>query len=149
MQNEFRELRIKQLERALVPFQSAAPVRRPHKGWVRAIREAKGLSSSDMAAKMGASRQLIIQQENAESQERITLKSLRALANALDCDLVYALVPRSGSLSDLAASQVRNRARNHVIGVEHSMAIESQASGHVDEAIEAEARRLARKRSVK
>jgi predicted DNA-binding mobile mystery protein A len=149
MHNEFRELRIKQLERTLAPFQAAASVPRPHKGWVRAIREAIGLSSSDLAAKMGTSRQLIIQQENAESQDRITLKSLRALAFALDCDFVYALVPRSGSLPALAASQARNRASNHVIGVEHSMAIESQASGHVDEAIEAETRRLARKRNVK
>jgi predicted DNA-binding mobile mystery protein A len=149
MQNEFKELRIRQLERTLVPFQSAAPVPRPHKGWVRAIREALGLSSGDMAARMGTSRQLIIQQENAESQDRITLKSLRALANTLDCDLVYALVPRGGSLADYAASQARNRARNHVISVEHSMALESQASGRVDEAIEAEAHRLARKRRVK
>ncbi len=149
MQNEFRELRIKQLERALVPFQAAASIPRPYKGWVRAIRQAVGLSSNDLAAKMGTSRQLIIQQENAESQDRITLRTLRALAHALDCDLVYALVPRSGSLPALAASQARNRARNNVIGVEHSMALESQASGHVDEAIEAEARRLARKRSVK
>jgi predicted DNA-binding mobile mystery protein A len=148
MQNEFRELRIRQLERALAPLEAAPHVPRPHKGWVRAIREAIGLSSGDIAAKMGTSRQLIIQQENAESQDRITLKSLRALANALDCDLVYALVPRSGSLPDLAASQARKRARNHVIGVEHSMALESQASGHVDEAIEAEVRRLAKKRSV-
>jgi predicted DNA-binding mobile mystery protein A len=149
MQNEFKELRIRQLERTLVPFQSAAPVPRPHKGWVRAIREALGLSSGDMAARMGTSRQLIIQQENAEAQDRITLKSLRALANALDCELVYALVPRRGNLSNLAASQARNRARNNVIGVEHSMALESQASGHVDEAIEAEARRLARMRSAR
>ena len=148
MQNEFRELRIRQLERALAPLESAPHVPRPHKGWVRAIREAIGLSSGDIAAKMGTSRQLIIKQENAESQDRITLKSLRALANALDCDLVYALVPRSGSLHDLAASQARKRARNHVIGVEHSMALESQASGHVDEAIEAEVRRLTKKRSV-
>jgi predicted DNA-binding mobile mystery protein A len=146
MQNEFRELRVKQLERALAPFQPAASSPRPHKGWVRAIREAIGLSSGDLAAKMGTSRQLIIQQENAESQDRITLKSLRALANSLDCDLVYALVPRSGSLPDLAASQARTRARNQVFGVEHSMALESQASGHIDEAIEAEARRLARRR---
>jgi predicted DNA-binding mobile mystery protein A len=149
MHDDFRELRIKQLERTLAPFQAAASVPRPHKGWVRAIREAIGLSSSDLAAKIGTSRQLIIQQENAESQDRITLKSLRALALALDCDFVYALVPRSGSLPTLAASLARNRARNHVIGVEHSMAIESQASGHVDEAIEAETRRLARKRNVK
>lgn len=149
MHNDFRELRIKQLESALAPFQVAASVPRPHKGWVRAIREAIGLSSSDLAAKMGASRQLIIQQEHAESRDRITLKSLRALALALDCDLVYALVPRGGSLPALAASQARSRARNDVIGVEHSMALESQASGHVDEAIEAETRRLARKRNVK
>jgi len=56
-------------------------------------REAIGVSSGELAQRMGTSRQLWLQQEKAEAEGRITLRSLRTLANALDCDLVYALVP--------------------------------------------------------
>ena len=149
MQNEFRELRIKQLERTLAPFQSAAPIPRPHKGWVRAIREALGLSSGDMAAKMGTSRQLIIQQENADP--RIASHS-RACALSPTLSTATWSTPSFREAAVCPPLRPRKRATGreiNVIGVEHSMAIESQASGHVDEAIEAEARRLARKRSIK
>jgi predicted DNA-binding mobile mystery protein A len=149
MRNDFRELRLKQLERSLAPLQSAASIPRPPKGWVRAIREAVGLSSGDLAERLGTSRQLVIQQEKAESEDRITLKSLRDLAHALDCDLVYALVPRSGSLGTLIGARARAKAAANVLGVEHSMAIENQATGNIDQAIEAEANRLTRKHSRK
>ena len=149
MRNDFRELRLKQLERSLAPLQSAASIPRPPKGWVRAIREAVGLSSGDLAVRLGTSRQLVIQQEKAESEDRITLKSLRDLAHALDCDLVYALVPRSGSLGTLIGARARAKAAANVLGVEHSMAIENQATGNIDQAIEAEANRLTRKHSRK
>ena len=145
MRNDFRELRVKQLERTLAPFQAAASNPRPPKGWIRAIREAVGLSSGDLAKRLGTSRQLVIQQEKAESEDRITLKSLRDLAHALDCDLVYALVPRSGSLGTLTGARARAKAATNVLGVEHSMALEGQASGNIDQAIEAEANRLTRR----
>jgi predicted DNA-binding mobile mystery protein A len=149
MRNEFRQLRLKQLDRALVPFQAAKANPRPPKGWVRAIREAIGISSNDLAERMGTSRQLTLQQEKAESEDRITLKSLRTLAQALDCDFVYALVPRTGSLEDLVDARARVMAKANVLGVEHSMALENQASGNLDQAIEAEAHRLTRKRRRK
>ena len=143
MRKEFRQLRLKQLDRAVGPFQATLANSRPPKGWVRAIREAIGLSSSDVAQRMGTSRQLTLQQERAESEDRISLQSLRALALALDCDLVYALVPRAGSFEKLVAAQVLAKARANVLGVEHSMALENQASGNLDQTIEAEAHRLA------
>ncbi len=149
MREEFRQLRLKQLDRALVPFQAALASPRPPKGWVRAIREAIGISASDLADKMGTSRQLTLQQEKAESEDRITLKSLRTMAQALDCDLVYALVPRVGSLEKLINMSARAKAKANVLGVEHSMALENQASGHLDQAIEAEAHRLTKKRRRK
>ena len=83
----------------------------------------------------------------AEAEDRITLKSLRTLANALDCDLVYALVPRAASLEDLMSNRARIQAKKNVLGVEHSMALEDQAVGNVDEAIETETRRIVRKRA--
>ncbi|HWZ46145.1 MAG TPA: hypothetical protein VNW97_21920, partial [Candidatus Saccharimonadales bacterium] len=101
MRNEFRNLRLKQLDRALEPFRAAAKTPRPQKGWLRAIREATGISATEVAAALQRSRQLPLQLENAEAEDRITLKSLRAAADALGCDLVYALVPKADSLQHL------------------------------------------------
>src|SRR5580698_3779752 len=145
MRNDFRQLRSKQLDRVLVPFRSAK-IPRPPKGWIRAIREALGLSSAEFAKRMKANRSLIVQQEKAEADDRITLKSLRAFANALDCDLDYAFVPRAGSLQELVNARARATAKTNVLGVEHTMALENQASGNLEQAIDAEAERLTRKR---
>jgi predicted DNA-binding mobile mystery protein A len=149
MRGEFRALRLKQLDRALEPYRTARAVPRPSKGWIRTIRQALGDSSADLARRLGTSRQLPLQLEKGEAEDRITLRSLRAAANALDCDLVYALVPRADNMQELIESRARAEAENRVRGVEHSMALENQAVGRIDEAVEAETRRLVRKRAAR
>jgi predicted DNA-binding mobile mystery protein A len=149
MRNEFRSLRLKQLDRSLEGFRAAKAVSRPQKGWMRAIREALGVSAGELGRILGTSRQLPLQFEKAEAADTITLKSLRSVANALDCDLVYALVPRAGSMRELVERRVHTKAKKSVLAVEHSMALEGQAAGRVDEAVEAETRRLAGKRAVR
>src|SRR5271163_1047916 len=146
MRTEFRNLRLKQLDRSLGPYQVAGKVSRPAKGWIHAIRQALGVSSGELARRLGTSRQLPLQLAKGEAEDRITLKSLRTAANALDCDLVYAFVPRAGSMQELIENRARAEAKNRVLGVEHSMALENQAVGSLDEAVEAETRRLVRKR---
>jgi predicted DNA-binding mobile mystery protein A len=147
MRNEFRNLRLKQLDRSLEPYKAAQKIARPSKGWIRAIRQALGVSSGELARRLGTSRQLPLQLEKSEAEDRITLKSLRAAANALDCDLVYALVPRADNMQALMEKLARAEAKKQVLGVEHSMALENQAVGRVDEAVEAETHRLVRKRA--
>lgn len=149
MRSEFKNLRLKQLDRALEPYRTAREVPRPSKGWIRSIRQALGVSSGELARRLGTSRQLPLQFEKGEAEDRITLKSLRAVANALDCDLVYALVPRAGSIRELIENRARAEAKDRVLGVEHSMALEDQAAGKIDEAVEAETRRLVRKRTAR
>src|SRR5580658_2164863 len=147
MRSEFKNLRLKQLDRALEPYRAAREVPRPSKGWIRTIRQALGVSSGELARRLGTSRQLPLQLEKGEAEDRITLKSLRAAANALDCDLVYALVPRADSMQELIETRARSQAKKNVLGVEHSMALENQAVGKIDEAVEEETRRLVRKRT--
>lgn len=77
------------------------------------------------------------------------LKSLKAAANALGCELVYALVPRTHSLEHLVEERARSQAKKQVMGVEHSMALENQAVGRLDEAVETETKRLLRKRGIR
>jgi predicted DNA-binding mobile mystery protein A len=149
MRSDFAGLRAKQLDRALAPYRVARASTRPRTGWLRAIRQALGVSSSELGRRLGTSRQLPLQLEKGEAEDRITLKSLRAAADALDCDLVYALVPRAESLEDVAANRARTEATRRVLSVEHSMALEDQAAGNIEDAVDAEARRLAERRATR
>lgn len=142
MRPEFKALRIKQLQRALEPFVAAKTVQRPQRGWLRAIREATGIKLHDIGKRLGTSPVLPVLLEKSEAEYRITLGSLRDAADALDCQLVYALVPKSGNIQDLAEGRARTRATENVRSVEHSMALEDQAVGGVQEKIEEETKRI-------
>jgi hypothetical protein len=54
--------------------------------------------------------------ERAEKESRIELGSLRRAAEALDCELIYALTPRKGTLGEMAAGHRAERERVLDIG---------------------------------
>ena len=142
MRIEFKDLRLKQLDRSLAPYRLAQGIARPPRGWIRAMRQALGVSSGELARRLGTSRQLPLQMEKAEAEDRITLRSLRAAANALDCDLVYSLVPRADSMQDAIKDRARAQAQRRVTDVEHTMALEDQAAGGIEAAVDAETERI-------
>lgn len=108
------------LVRADIPY--AVP---PRDGWVRAIRESLGMSSGELGRRMGTVASSVQRLEVAERDGRIGLDTLRRAADALDCDLVYALVPRR-TLQDMVADQARVKAVALLANVGHSMLLEDQ-----------------------
>ena len=68
---------------------------RPEGGWIREIRDALGMSSGELAARMGIAQPTLSELERSECSDGARLASLRRAAEALDCILVYAFVPRS------------------------------------------------------
>ena len=78
-------------------------------GWLRAVRQATGIPVYVLAKRLGVTKHEIFRLEKAESSSRIMLANLKRAAEALGCDLVYGLVPRKGSLKDLAAVEVSMR----------------------------------------
>jgi predicted DNA-binding mobile mystery protein A len=142
MKSEFWNLRLQQLQRSMQPFLAAREVARPQKGWIRAIRQASGMTLRELAMRMKSSLSLAAQFERSEAEYRITLSSLRQVADALGCDLVYALVPKRGDIQDLAQRRAIEEATADVLAVEHSMALEDQAVGRTREKIQEEAKRI-------
>lgn len=69
-------------------------INRPKEGWIRTLRKALGMSSPQLAARLDISKSQASQIERMEMEDRITLKQLRRVANVLDCELQYMLVPR-------------------------------------------------------
>jgi len=107
-------------------FPQAGPGERPRSGWVRAIREALGMSQSQLAARAGVSRGTVQKLELAEARRRITLDSLDRLAAALGCRVSVALVPRDGSLDEFREREADAKAEALLKPTEHSMTLEGQ-----------------------
>ena len=97
----------------------------PPKGWVRAIRDALGMSGAQLAARLGVKAPSVVALEQSETADTIRLETLRKAALALDCQLVYALVPNK-PLADMVAERAQAKALGVIGGVSHSMAIENQ-----------------------
>ena len=98
---------------------------RPDKGWVRSVRDALGMSSTELAARMGISQQVVSEIERSERRATVKLKTLSRAAEAMDCELVYALVPRT-SLEETLRAQARRKAVQHLAHVVHHGRLESQ-----------------------
>jgi predicted DNA-binding mobile mystery protein A len=95
-----------------------------------------------MATRLGKAPSLASYLEKSEAEYRITLGNLREAADALGCQLVYALVPKNGSVQSLSDKPARAKATENVRAVEHTMALEDQAVGGVEDKIEEETRRI-------
>ena len=144
MKREFRQLRLTQLDRSSERVRSLPA--RPSGGWIASVREALGLSQRQVGKGMHASGQAIQQFERAEAEDRITVRALRRVAASMGCELVYILVPRSGSFAELAEHPTREQAARDVKRVMHTMALEDQRPENPSQLIEGEAqRRLNRK----
>jgi predicted DNA-binding mobile mystery protein A len=118
-------LRLRQLDKQLDSLRRLAAVRRPDGGWIRTIRTALGMPLTYVAGRLGHIRQAVQQLEQREAEDRITLGALRGVADALDCDLVYALVPRR-PLAQMLEREAYAMADREIRSVAHSMRLEQQ-----------------------
>jgi predicted DNA-binding mobile mystery protein A len=103
---------------------------RPTRGWLRAVREAIGAKQDAVAKRMGVKRQSYARLEATEAQGAISLNSLQKAADAMDCEVIYYLVPKPA----VAANYIELAKRHdptfkHLKAAEHSMALEDQAVG--------------------
>lgn len=103
----------------------AAPTAPPRSGWIRAIRDALGMSARELANRVGLSAQRISQIEQAERDGSLTLANLERVAAALDCSVEYVLVPHQ-PLDDIVWQRAMEKAAAEVAEVDHTMALEDQ-----------------------
>lgn len=100
----------------------------PRGGWLKAIRTALGITTRQFAARVGLAHSTIVEAEQGEGAGTISLNQLRRLADALDCDLRYVLVPRTPLAARIDA-QAESKARERVASIAHTMALEAQGTG--------------------
>src|ERR1035437_4559253 len=113
---EAREQIRRRMEDALPGYRMGRAAAGEMASWVRAVRQAVGMPAIEFARRMGVQEREVYRMERAEEESRIELGSLRRAAEALDCELIYALTPRKGTLGEMAAGHRAEREKVLDIG---------------------------------
>lgn len=99
----------------------------PRGGWIRAIRDALGMPAAELGSRLGVTHSAVFELERSEQAGTIKVESLRRAAEALDCTLVYALVPKRG-LDATVRAQAEAIVDDDLRRVEQTMALEDQSA---------------------
>ena len=113
------------LDERLQQFSQINQYEVPARGWIKAIRESLGMTTAQLAKRLGIKQPSVVAIEQSETKGTIELATLRRVAEALDCRLVYALVPKT-TLELAVRDRARAIARRRRTAVEHSMLLENQ-----------------------
>lgn len=139
MKSNFPELKLRQLDAALSRVRTADLPPRPPSGWVKAVREALGMTATQLAQRLGVTTSTATRLEASEADDTVSLATLRRAAEALNCELQYSLVPRQ-PLAQMLEARATALARQQMAAVSHTMALEAQSTSR--ETVEAQTRAL-------
>lgn len=120
------KLQREQLDRKLIKFMELKDIPIPQTGWIYATRKALNMSLKQLGKRLGITPQGIHQIETGEKNGSISLKKLREAADALDLQLVYALIPKDGSIQALVERAAYDAAKKIVMRTSITMKLEDQ-----------------------
>ena len=124
MSKSFDNLRLKHTDAKLAPWHRLRS-EPPRGGWLRTIRKALGMSTAQLANRLGVSQQAIAKFERNEAAGKITLASLERVARALGCRFTYAIVPEK-PLVEMRRDRALALADSLIKPVTHTMKLEAQ-----------------------
>ena len=115
----------------------------PPSGWVKAIRGSLGMTIRQLADRMDVGHGSISQLEKREPKKKVTLELLERAAAAMDCKLVYAIIPREAgaTLEDIIERRALETASKILKAVGHTMSLEAQ--GTTEKELQKEVERIA------
>jgi len=96
MKVSVQKLARKNLDEEMKPYRQAARVRDPTQDLLRAVRKALKIYSHEIAAKLDRTPGTVFEIERREAKRTVTLRDLARYAGAMDCKVVYGVVPKNG-----------------------------------------------------
>jgi predicted DNA-binding mobile mystery protein A len=112
----------------------------PPEGWLRTVRSALGMSGLLLGKRLGVSKARISKAEQDELSGSVTLKTMHAMAEAMGCRFVYAVIPEQ-DIESIIRQRALEKARARVKTASTHMALEAQSLS--DDKLAFEVERLA------
>ena len=114
-----------QLDKVMQKLGPAKNLSIPGKGWIRAIRDSLGITGRQLAARLGVNQQRVARLEKDETLGRVTIATMREVAEAMDCKFVYGIVAND-SLEHIIERQAEKVAANRMNRSNQLMRLEKQ-----------------------
>jgi predicted DNA-binding mobile mystery protein A len=121
--DKYTYLKVSQLDRKLKDFSNTEI---PQSGWINVVRNTLNITFSYIAKKLNTSPQVIKKFEQNEVEGTITINTLKKVADAMECDLVYAFVPKAGSFENLIDNRAEQISDSLISRASNSMDLEMQ-----------------------
>jgi len=121
-----KKLMIEQLDRKFEKLAVLKDLEISPKAWINAIRTGLNMSLVQLAKRLKKTSVSVKEIEQREEDKGITLKKLTEVAEALNCQFVYAFIPKDGSLEKLIEKRAYKLAEEIVMRTSHSMKLEDQ-----------------------
>ncbi|MBO4439077.1 MAG: mobile mystery protein A [Spirochaetaceae bacterium] len=126
-----RILHIKALDKKTSDLKSANNIIPKDSGWISSVREAIGMTASQLAKRLGVTQPRITKMESNE--ENLKLSTMKKVAEALNCEFVYYFKPKT-SFQDIVEEQAVKKSYEILKNVNINMALENQGIS-IEEAI--------------
>ncbi len=117
---------IRQLDRQLLAIKESGAALVPKEGWIRTIRKALGMTIKQLAERLGTNPSRVVHMERAEIEGAVTLRTLRTVAQQLDCFLIYSFVPMS-TLEKTIKDRAKKILTEQIKRTSHTMYLEEQS----------------------
>jgi predicted DNA-binding mobile mystery protein A len=117
---------IRHLDARFADLRALGAINRPPKGWIRAIRDALGMTTAQLAKRLGVSQPRVVELEQSEVSGGVTLHTLQRAAEGLGCRVVYALIPEK-PLAETVRSRAQTVAQRQLASVQQTMRLENQS----------------------
>jgi predicted DNA-binding mobile mystery protein A len=117
---------IRHLDARFADLRPLTATHRPPKGWIRAVRDALGMTTAQLAKRLGVSQPRVVELEQSEVSGSVTLHTLQRAAEALGCRFVYVLVPEK-PLAETVRTRAEVVAERQLTSVQQTMRLENQS----------------------
>jgi predicted DNA-binding mobile mystery protein A len=121
----FNKMAIRHAQKRREELLKALPSMKVKPGWIKYIRSVLGITLKELGALTSLSLPTIAQAEKREAEGKVTLETLNKIANAMECEFVYAFVPKE-DITDLLKRKAIEKARKSILRADTHMSLENQ-----------------------
>lgn len=126
MKREQKQAARRHLDEQLTTLRELGALAVRPRGWIRAYRDALGMTAAQLGGRMGISGAAVAQLEASEVDANVNVASLQRAAEAMDATVHFVFIPNT-SLEETVQRRAREVARSDLETVDHSMRLEDQA----------------------
>lgn len=119
------ETALNQINRRLEALRSVKDKALVRNGWINYMRTALGLTLSELGNLVSLSTASVAQAERREVEGQVSLSTLKKMAHAMDCELIYAFVPKK-DIKTMVHDQAFEKARKTLGIADLHMKLENQ-----------------------